>query len=118
MSTYSTVSDYSEYDWKTQQSLRVKDKELKLKDRELEKNAQELKLKDRELEKNAQELELKDRELEKNEDRELEKNAQELDRMALFCLNTLRDKSDAVIMQILGWSQAQLDKYRAMASRQ
>ena len=38
--------------------------------------------------------------------------------MALFCLNTLRDKSDAVIMQILGWSQAQLDKYRAMASRQ
>ena len=65
MSTYSTVSDYSEYDWKTQQSLRVKDKELKLKDRELEKNAQELKLKDRELEKNAQELELKDRELEK-----------------------------------------------------
>ena len=119
-----TVSDYSEYDWKTQQSLRVKDKELKLKDRELEKNAQELKLKDRELEKNAQELELKDRELEKNaqelelKDRELEKNAQELDRMALFCLNTLRDKSDAVIMQTLGWSQAQLDKYRAMASRQ
>ena len=110
MSTDSTVSDYSEYDWKTQQSLRVKDKELKLKDRELEKNAQELKLKDRELEKNAQELELKDR--------ELEKNAQELDRMALFCLNTLRDKSDAVIMQTLGWSQAQLDKYRAMASRQ
>ena len=103
MSTDSTVSDYSEYDWKTQQSLRVKDKELKLKDRELEKNAQELELKDRE-------LELKDR--------ELEKNAQELDRMALFCLNTLRDKSDAVIMQTLGWSQAQLDKYRAMASRQ
>ena len=96
MSTDSTVSDYSEYDWKTQQSLRVKDKELKLKDRELEKNAQELELKDR----------------------ELEKNAQELDRMALFCLNTLRDKSDAVIMQTLGWSQAQLDKYRAMASRQ
>ena len=36
--------------------------------------------------------------------------------MALFCLNTLRDKSDAVIMQTLGWSQAQLDKYRAMAA--
>ena len=88
-----TVADYSAFDWKTQQSLRVKDREIAMRDAKI----------------NSQEAEIVSQKAEINRlERERRQNV-------IRMLELLQGRSDREIMELLHWTPAELEKYRTLA---
>ena len=88
-----TVADYSAFDWKTQQSLRVKDREIAMRDAKI----------------NSQEAEIVSQKAEINRlEREQRQNV-------IRMLELLQGRSDREIMELLHWTPAELEKYRTLA---
>ena len=88
-----TVADYSAFDWKTQQSLRVKDREIAMRDAKI----------------NSQQAEINSQKAEINRlERERRQNV-------IRMLELLQGRSDREIMELLHWTPAELEKYRTLA---
>ena len=81
-----TVADYSAFDWKTQQSLRVKDREIAMRDAKI----------------NSQQAEINRLERERRQN-------------VIRMLELLQGRSDREIMELLHWTPAELEKYRTLA---
>ena len=95
-----TVADYSAFDWKTQQSLRVKDREIAMRDAKI--NSQQAEI-------NSQKAEISSQKAEINRlEREQRQNV-------IRMLELLQGRSDREIMELLHWTPAELEKYRTLA---
>ena len=123
-----TVADYSAFDWKTQQSLRVKDREIAMRDAKI--NSQEAEIVSQKAEIVSQQAEIVSQQAEivsqqaeiNSQQAEIVSQKAEINRLererrqnVIRMLELLQGRSDREIMELLHWTPAELEKYRTLA---
>ena len=116
-----TVADYSAFDWKTQQSLRVKDREIAMRDAKI--NSQKAEIVSQQAEIVSQQAEIVSQQAEINSQQaEIVSQKAEINRLererrqnVIRMLELLQGRSDREIMELLHWTPAELEKYRTLA---
>ena len=109
-----TVADYSAFDWKTQQSLRVKDREIAMRDAKI--NSQQAEINSQKAEINSQKAEINSQKAEiSSQKAEINRLERERRQNVIRMLELLQGRSDREIMELLHWTPAELEKYRTLA---
>ena len=123
-----TVADYSAFDWKTQQSLRVKDREIAMRDAKI--NSQKAEIVSQQAEIVSQQAEIVSQQAEivsqqaeiNSQQAEIVSQKAEINRLereqrqnVIRMLELLQGRSDREIMELLHWTPAELEKYRTLA---